>query len=107
MYKAIEGAKQDGLISGISDANVSITAPQHVKTLLDDLESDGELLETLMCSNVEVALDTNGSGSGSVGSITVKITPTELAKCPRCWRFLSAEDGALCSRCDDVVASCG
>uniref|UniRef100_UPI00260C3618 isoleucine--tRNA ligase n=1 Tax=Novosphingobium sp. TaxID=1874826 RepID=UPI00260C3618 len=36
----------------------------------------------------------------------VIITPTTLHKCGRCWRHLPevTEDGALCARCDDVVA---
>ena len=36
----------------------------------------------------------------------VIVTRTHDAKCGRCWRHLPevAEDGALCARCDDVVA---
>jgi isoleucyl-tRNA synthetase len=36
----------------------------------------------------------------------VVVTRTDDAKCGRCWRHLPevAEDGALCVRCDDVVA---
>ena len=103
MYKAIEGAKQDGLINGISDANVSITAPQSIKTLLDGLDSNGELLETMMCADVAVCV--SASTNGNADSIEVKVTSTEQEKCPRCWRFASNENDALCSRCDNVVAS--
>jgi len=37
----------------------------------------------------------------------VNVTPTAHHKCGRCWRHLPEvpEDGALCSRCDNVVAS--
>jgi isoleucyl-tRNA synthetase len=37
----------------------------------------------------------------------VNVTPTKHHKCGRCWRHLPevAEDGALCGRCEDVVAA--
>jgi isoleucyl-tRNA synthetase len=37
---------------------------------------------------------------------TLAVARTEQDKCGRCWRHLPevAEDGALCARCDDVVA---
>ena len=40
------------------------------------------------------------------GTDTPQVTPTTHHKCGRCWRHLPevAEDGALCSRCDHVVA---
>ena len=36
----------------------------------------------------------------------LSVARTEQDKCGRCWRHLPevAEDGALCARCDDVVA---
>ncbi len=39
-------------------------------------------------------------------SDTVTVTRTSDNKCGRCWRLLPsvAEDGALCDRCEDVVA---
>ena len=38
---------------------------------------------------------------------TVAVTRTDYHKCGRCWRHLPdvAEDGALCGRCEDVVAT--
>ncbi|HSG35775.1 MAG TPA: class I tRNA ligase family protein, partial [Sphingomonadaceae bacterium] len=38
---------------------------------------------------------------------TVTIVPTSHHKCGRCWRHLPevSEDGALCGRCEDVVAA--
>ena len=39
----------------------------------------------------------------------VTVTRTSAHKCGRCWRHLPevAEDGALCDRCDSVVATLG
>ncbi|MEO6152609.1 MAG: isoleucine--tRNA ligase [Croceibacterium sp.] len=36
----------------------------------------------------------------------VSVSPSEDAKCGRCWRLLSevAEDGGLCTRCEDALA---
>ena len=40
-------------------------------------------------------------------SDTVTVTRTDESKCGRCWRLLPsvAEDGDLCDRCEDVVAT--
>jgi len=57
--------------------------------------SDSELADLFIAASV-----TRGQGGG------VKVTRTSDHKCGRCWRLLPevAEDGALCGRCDDVVA---
>ena len=36
----------------------------------------------------------------------MQVSKTDHAKCGRCWRLLPevSEDGALCDRCEDVVA---
>ncbi|AZV46391.1 isoleucine--tRNA ligase [Nautilia sp. PV-1] len=33
----------------------------------------------------------------------VKIKRSPLHKCPRCWRFLAQEEGALCERCEKAI----
>jgi isoleucyl-tRNA synthetase len=33
----------------------------------------------------------------------IKIKRSPLHKCPRCWRYLAKEDGALCDRCEEAV----
>ncbi|WP_299308827.1 isoleucine--tRNA ligase [uncultured Croceicoccus sp.] len=55
---------------------------------------DGDLAELFITATVERGQDD-----------AVQITPTDMAKCGRCWRHLPdmAEDGDLCARCDDVV----
>lgn len=36
---------------------------------------------------------------------TVTILPPTEHKCPRCWRYISAEEDDLCNRCDEVMAA--
>jgi isoleucyl-tRNA synthetase len=33
----------------------------------------------------------------------VKLYPSPLSKCPRCWRYLAPAEGELCGRCAEVV----
>jgi isoleucyl-tRNA synthetase len=49
----------------------------------------------------------DGALVGVNGQIGVQIAKTTHHKCGRCWRHLPevTEDGALCSRCDQVVAA--
>ncbi|MEI6640520.1 MAG: isoleucine--tRNA ligase [Novosphingobium sp.] len=83
--EAIEPLRRDKVIGSSLQAEVSVPA--------DAPEAD--LAELFITASV-----TRGQGEG------VSITPTSHHKCGRCWRHLPevAEDGALCARCDDVVA---
>ncbi len=82
--EAIEPLRRDKVIGSSLAANVSVpaTAP------------DADLAELFITGTV-----TRGQEGG------VTITPTQDAKCGRCWRHLPevTEDGALCGRCDEVV----
>ncbi|ARU17067.1 isoleucine--tRNA ligase [Croceicoccus marinus] len=58
--------------------------------------SDADLAELFITATVS-----RGQGEG------VSVTPTDMAKCGRCWRHLPevAEDGDACDRCESVVSS--
>ena len=60
-------------------------------------------------------LGVGGGGFAEVGRVGrvamgegdgISVRPSEWHKCGRCWRLLPevTEDGALCGRCDAVVA---
>ena len=88
--EAIEPLRRDKVVRSSLEAGVTVPAsdvPQGV--------SDGDLAELFITASV---------ARGQSGEVTV--TPTDDHKCGRCWRLLPevAEDGALCGRCDDVVA---
>ncbi|KAK1835528.1 tRNA synthetases class I-domain-containing protein [Podospora conica] len=35
--------------------------------------------------------------------VTVRVTPPEAHKCPRCWRYVAPVEDALCGRCEEWV----
>jgi len=83
--EAIEPLRRDKILGSGLEAEVTVSA--------DAPEAD---LEELFIT----ATVTRGQGDG------VSVTRTSHNKCGRCWRHLPnvPEDGALCSRCDQVVA---
>ncbi len=83
--EAIEPLRRDKVIGSSLQAEVTVPAGA----------PDADLAELFITASV-----TRGQGEG------VDIVPTSHHKCGRCWRHLPevTEDGALCGRCDDVVA---
>ncbi|MBC2664650.1 isoleucine--tRNA ligase [Novosphingobium flavum] len=83
--EAIEPLRRDKVIGSSLAAEVTVPAGA----------PEGDLAELFITAKV-------ARGQGD----TVTITPTTDHKCGRCWRHLPevSEDGALCERCDDVVA---
>ena len=64
-----------------------------------------EWAEIFICSNV-FELPRQFVSDDEVPGINITATRTTNHKCGRCWRHLPevTEDGALCSRCDQVVS---
>lgn len=83
--EAIEPLRRDKVIGSSLQAEVTVPASA----------PEADLAELFITASV-----TRGQGEG------VDIVPTSHHKCGRCWRHLPevSEDGALCGRCDDVVA---
>ncbi|OYU33174.1 isoleucine--tRNA ligase, partial [Novosphingobium sp. PASSN1] len=83
--EAIEPLRRDKVIGSSLQAEVTVPASA----------PEADLAELFITASV-----TRGQGE------EVLITATSLHKCGRCWRHLPevAEDGALCGRCDEVVA---
>jgi isoleucyl-tRNA synthetase len=81
--EAIEPLRRDKVVG--SGLEAAVTVP-------GDFDGD-DLAELFITASVQ---------SGE----TVTVTRTHDHKCGRCWRHLPevAQDGALCARCDDVVA---
>jgi isoleucyl-tRNA synthetase len=86
--EAIEPLRRDKVIGSSLQAEVTVPAGA----------PEGDLAELFITAHV-----TRGQGEA------VEIVPTSHHKCGRCWRHLPevTEDGALCARCDDVVAGLG
>jgi isoleucyl-tRNA synthetase len=87
--EAIEPLRRDKVIGSSLQAEVTVPAGAPADV------SEGDLAELFITAQV-----TRGQGEA------VDIVPTSYHKCGRCWRHLPevTEDGALCARCDDVVA---
>ena len=83
--EAIEPLRREKVVGSSLQAEVTVPASA----------PEADLAELFITASV-----TRGQGDG------VEIVPTSLHKCGRCWRHLPevTEDGALCARCDDVVA---
>jgi isoleucyl-tRNA synthetase len=88
--EAIEPLRRDKVVRSGLEAEVVVPA-----TLVPAGFSDADLAELFISAAV-----TRGDGEA------VSVRKTDDAKCGRCWRLLPdvAEDGALCDRCDEVVA---
>jgi isoleucyl-tRNA synthetase len=105
----VETAKWDALRSLRDQVNEAIEPLRRDKTIRSSLEaevvvpasmvpegvSDAALAELFITATV-----TRGQGDA------VTVSKSHHHKCGRCWRLLPdvAEDGALCGRCEDVVA---
>jgi isoleucyl-tRNA synthetase len=94
VMSAIEPLRREKVIgSGLqTDVQLSIRDQQAF-----DACSTADMAEICLTASCDVLL----------GDDDAKVTPTAHHKCGRCWRHLPdvTEDGALCSRCDHVVAA--
>ncbi|MFA7597723.1 MAG: isoleucine--tRNA ligase, partial [Novosphingobium sp.] len=84
--EAIEPLRREKVLGSGLEAQVTVPAAS----------PEADLAELFITATV-----TRGDGDG------VTVTPTSDHKCGRCWRHLPEvpEDGALCGRCEDVVAA--
>jgi len=89
--EAIEPLRRDKVIRSGLEADVVVPA-----SAVPEGFSDADLAELFITASVARG-----------DSDTVTVTRTDESKCGRCWRLLPsvAEDGDLCDRCEDVVAT--
>jgi isoleucyl-tRNA synthetase len=94
--EAIEGLRRDKIVGSGLQADVEIHA----------LESMPERLEGLDLSELFIAASVSLMAKPDDTPSEATVTKTTHHKCGRCWRHLPevAEDGDLCSRCDQVVS---
>jgi isoleucyl-tRNA synthetase len=88
VLEAIEPLRREKVLGSGLEAEVAVPADA----------PDDDLAELFITAQV-----TRGQGEG------VSVSRTQYHKCGRCWRHLPevAEDGALCARCETVVAQEG
>ncbi|MDP7324643.1 MAG: isoleucine--tRNA ligase, partial [Qipengyuania citrea] len=91
VMEAIEPLRRDKVIRSGLEADVVVPA-----SAVPEGFSNADLAELFITASVARG-----------DSDTVTVTRTDESKCGRCWRLLPsvAEDGDLCDRCEDVVAT--
>lgn len=91
VMEAIEPLRRHKVIRSGLEADVVVPA-----SAVPEGFSDADLAELFITASVARG-----------DSDTVTVTRTDESKCGRCWRLLPsvAEDGDLCDRCEDVVAT--
>jgi isoleucyl-tRNA synthetase len=102
VLKALEEARNQKLIGTELEAQVSISMPDPVYSLLKRYE--GQLRFLFIVSAVSLV---QGSGNGS-GGVHVEITKADGLKCERCWNYSTrvGEDKnypTVCERCAAVL----
>ncbi|WP_209349162.1 isoleucine--tRNA ligase [Pontixanthobacter sp. CEM42] len=90
VMEAIEPLRREKTIRSGLEADVTVP-----ESTVPEGFTDADLVDLFITATV-----TRGQGDG------VTVTRTSDHKCGRCWRLLPevTEDGALCGRCDSVVA---
>jgi isoleucyl-tRNA synthetase len=99
----LEGARRDKLIGKSLEAQVTLTATDGLKALLERHLAD--LPEFFIVSQVQLA-DVAGEKAVVVAEgLKAEVTSASGARCPRCWAY-RPEVGAqeLCDRCTEAVS---
>ncbi len=101
VLKALEEARNQKLIGSGLEAQVVLTAPAEIYSLLT--KHAGELRYLFIVSDVQV---TQGEGDGS--GLPVKINKAPGEKCARCWNYSrhvgeDSEYPTVCERCSPVL----
>ena len=99
--EAVEPFRREKVIGSSLEANVVVTIPPNDPYI----EPGPDFADVCIVSRIDVD---RGYVAGLPDTVlaTATVTRTTHHKCGRCWRHLPevTEDGALCARCDDVVA---
>jgi isoleucyl-tRNA synthetase len=101
--EAIEPLRREKVVGSSLQAEIEIISSEaHFERLSQSLD----LSEILITSSVKVRAPANERGDAKL-KLHIDVTKSTHHKCGRCWRHLPevTEDGALCSRCDQVVAA--
>jgi isoleucyl-tRNA synthetase len=98
----LEEARNNKLIGGSLEAQVKVTAPDPIYSVLDRYRDELRYLFIVSAATVE-----RGSGNGS-GTVAVQVSRADGKKCERCWNYSTrvGEDEdypMVCERCSPVL----
>ncbi len=102
VYKALEEARANGVITKPLDAMVTLTAPPNLYVFLKPYED--QLASLLIISQARLV------ESDRISGLQVSVEPAPGIKCERCWLVLPTVGDhpvhpSLCARCADVVTA--
>ncbi|MCL2024271.1 MAG: isoleucine--tRNA ligase [Coriobacteriia bacterium] len=102
--KAIEEARNDGIVGKSQEAEVALTvAPERAAIL--EARGCAKLCEFFIVADVTITVDETAAEP------LVTITRTKREKCPRCWNYRERATGTaypdVCVRCAEVLAEIG
>ena len=103
VMKKLEEARNNRLIGGGLEAQVSVTAAEPVYSVLTRYRDQLRYLFIVSAVNLELGVSTNGTGG-----VTVQISKAAGKKCERCWNYSIhvGEDTkypTVCERCSAVL----
>jgi len=103
VMKKLEEARNNKLIGGGLEAQVSVTAAEPVYSVLTRYRDQLRYLFIVSAVNLELGVSTNGTGG-----VTVQISKAAGKKCERCWNYSIhvGEDTkypTVCERCSAVL----
>jgi isoleucyl-tRNA synthetase len=101
VYRAIEQARQSGVIGKPLESKVDISAPKPLYDLLQRYAQD--LPSVIIVSQIELKQAQEGQ------PLTIEVTPPSGEKCQRCWLMQETvgkddKHPGLCARCAEVVS---
>jgi len=103
VLRALETERTNKVIGGPLEAQVRVTAPDPVYSVLARHAAELRYLWIVSAANAEMALSANGSGA-----VTVKVSKADGLKCERCWNY-STRIGenttypTVCERCSAAL----
>jgi len=103
VMKKLEEARNNRLIGGGLEAQVSVTAAEPVYSVLTRYRDQLRYLFIVSAVNLELGVSTNGTGG-----VTVQISKAAGKKCERCWNYSihvgeDAKYPTVCERCSAVL----
>ncbi|KAF9459744.1 tRNA synthetases class I-domain-containing protein [Collybia nuda] len=115
----LEKARRDKRLKSSLEAEVDIVLPSvSSETKLGKLlQREENFLKTLFITSDAIVTDEGSFGTSSadwvysgtiaipgvVDDLAVRVRPSTLQKCPRCWTYTKPETDTLCERCAQVI----
>ncbi len=101
--RVLEQARNDKVIGGGLEAEVTIFANDEYRALLNKLGNELRFVTITSKAEVKTLADADVS-EGEVAGLAIKAIRSANHKCPRCWHYSDSKDAnSLCSRCEENV----